>query len=132
MKVSVRAALALALAASFGITTVASAQAVRGVAELGYEKPVTKAEGKTVVTTIKVKNLSKGPINGLKVNEYWFDKAGNSFPGGTVQLRQPIPVGGVKTLILKTPRTDKMETNSYQFTHANGTVNAKLMAKIEE
>lgn len=131
MKISPRTVFALALAASFGITTAASAQAVRGVAELGIEKPVTKVEGTTVVTTLKIKNLSKGPISGLKVNEYWFDKAGNSAPGGTVQLRQPLAVGAVRTLTLKTPRTDKMESNSYQFTHANGTVNTKLIAKIE-
>ena len=48
---------------------------VRGEAELGYTRPVSKRspDGKFVVTSIKVKNLSQGSIAGLKVDEYWYD-----------------------------------------------------------
>ena len=70
---------ALALTAGLLLTGgTASAQApatklispVRGEAELGYLKPVTKREGNMIVTTIKVKNLAAGPIAGLKVDEF--------------------------------------------------------------
>ena len=33
-----------------------------------------------IVTTIKVKNLAAGPIAGLKVDEFWYDKAGSRSP----------------------------------------------------
>ena len=41
---------------------------VRGVAELGYTKPVTKNDGKFLITTMKIKNLASGSIAGLKID----------------------------------------------------------------
>ena len=98
---------------------------------MGLLKPVTKVEGKTVITVLQVKNLSSGSISGLKVSEFWYDKAGNSAPGATLQLRLPIAAGAVKTLTLKTPWTSKMDRNSYTFTHANGTVKTRLLASFD-
>ncbi len=131
MKDLFRTAFAVALVTLLGVAGSASAQAVRGVAELGITKPVTKVEGKTVITTMTVKNLSKGSISGLKVSEFWYDKAGNSAAGGTVQLRQSLSAGAVKTLTLKTPWTNKMDRNSYQFRHANGDIKTVVLSKIE-
>src|SRR5918996_641924 len=56
---------------------------VRGQAELGYTRPVSKRDGGTIVTTIKVKNLSTGAIAGLKVDEFWYDKGGDPVTGDT-------------------------------------------------
>ena len=131
MKYLFRTAFALALVTSVGLAQVASAQTVKGEAELGLLKPVTKVEGKTVITTLQVKNLSNGRISGLKVSEFWYDKAGNSAPGATVQLRLPLAAGAVKTLTLKTPWTSKMDRNSYTFTHRNGTVKTKVFASFD-
>lgn len=131
MKISFRTALALALVTSVGWVGVAMAQPVKGMAEVGMMKPVTKVVGKEVITTLKIKNMSKGPISGLKVSEFWYDKAGNSAPGAMVQLRQPLGAGEVKTLTLKTPWTDKMQSNKYQFSHAYGEVTVVTLAKIE-
>ena len=64
-------ALAVVLMSSLGVAGRARAETLKGMAELGILQPVTKVEGKEVVTTIKVKNLSKGTIVGLKVDEYW-------------------------------------------------------------
>ncbi|MCL4845482.1 MAG: hypothetical protein KJ066_03000 [Acidobacteria bacterium] len=105
---------------------------VRGVAEIGYLKPVIKVEGKEVVTTMKVKNLSNGSIAGLRVDEFWYDKGGNMLPGDSFRSRQPINPGEVVDVILRTPRDPRMDRNSYQFSHANGQVKAKILAKIEE
>jgi len=131
MKNLFRTAFFVALVTSLSLAGNASAQAVRGVAELGITKPVTKVEGKTVITTMTVKNLSKGSISGLKVSEFWYDKDGNSAAGGTVQLRQPLSEGAVKTLTLKTRWTNKMDRNSDQFLHANGEIKTVVLAKIE-
>lgn len=131
MKLNFRSALAIALVGSLGIAGTASAQPVKGLALVGITQPVTKVVGKEVVTTLKVKNLSKASIAGLKIEEYWYDKAGNPAPGGSRQLNQPLGVGAVVSIVLRTPRTPNMDRNSYQFSHANGQVTTKVMAKIE-
>lgn len=128
---TIRAALALALSSALGLAGAASAQTVKGLAEVGYLKPVTKVQGTDVVTTFKVKNLSKGTIVGLKIEEFWYDKEDNLLPGGIRQLREPLKAGEVATMELRTRRSPKMDRNSYRFTHTNGQVNMRLLAKIE-
>jgi hypothetical protein len=105
---------------------------IRGQAELGYLKPVTKRVGQEIVTTIKVKNLSAtGSIAGLKVDEYWYDKAGNPVTGDTFRYRKPLMPGEVIEITLTTPVNPKMDRNSYDFSHANGTIKTKQMQKFE-
>src|SRR2546428_4332329 len=68
---------------------------VRGQAELGYLKPVTKRAGSEIVTVIKVKNLANGPIAGLKVDEFWYDKAGDPVTGDTFRYKKLFMPGEV-------------------------------------
>jgi hypothetical protein len=124
-------ALAVVLISSLGVAGMARADTVKGMAELGILQPVTKVEGKEVVTTIKVKNLSRGTIVGLKVEEYWYDKDGNPLPGGSKKLTQPLAPGAVSTIVLRTPVSPKMDRNNYVFTHDNGTVHPTVYAKFE-
>src|SRR5262245_9895772 len=78
---------------------------IRGVANLGVTKPVTKAakiEGKDfIVTTMQVKNLSAGAIAGLKADEFWLDKAGNPVGGDTFRYRKPLQPNEVITVEFK-------------------------------
>jgi hypothetical protein len=147
-----RATLAtlVAVVVSFGVSSVGFAQTtppaqgataatpkkkfvapVKGVAEIGYLKPVVKVVGTEVVTTIKIKNMSLGAIAGLRVDEFWYDKGGNMLPGDSERLRQPLNPGEVVTVELRTPKNAKMDRNSYQFSHANGQIKAKVLTKIE-
>jgi hypothetical protein len=105
---------------------------VRGEAELGYTKPVSKRspDGKFVVTSIKVKNLSQGSIAGLKVDEYWYDKAGDPVTGDTFRYRKPLQPGEVIEVQLRTPVNPKMDRNQYKFEHANGTIKTKSVPKL--
>lgn len=105
---------------------------VRGEAELGYTKPVSKRspDGKFVVTSIKVKNLSQGSIAGLKVDEFWYDKAGDPVTGDTFRYRKPLQPGEVIEVTLRTPVNPKMDRNQYKFEHANGTIKTKALPKI--
>jgi hypothetical protein len=105
---------------------------IRGQAELGFLKPVTKREKNgDIVTVIKVKNLSAtGSIAGLKVDEYWYDKAGDPVSGDTFRYRKPLLPGEVIDVTLRTPHNPKMDRNSYNFTHANGTIKTKQMPKF--
>jgi uncharacterized protein YcfL len=124
-------ALAAVLAGSFGLAGRAEADTVMGTAEVAILKPVTKVEGKMVVTTIKVRNLSKANIVGLKVQEYWYDKDGSPMPGDTKKLTQPLAPGAISTIVLRTPKNPNMNSNNYVFTHDNGKVHTTVFEKLE-
>jgi hypothetical protein len=104
---------------------------VRGEAELGYLRPVTKREGNMIVTTIKVKNLAAGPIAGLKVDEFWYDKGGEPVTGAQpFRYRKALMPGEVIDVVLRVPTNPKMDRNQYKFEHANGAIKTKLLPKL--
>ncbi len=104
---------------------------VRGEAEIGYLKPVSKREGNMIVTTIKIKNLSSGAIAGLKVDEFWYDKAGDPVTGSQpFRWRKPLQPGEVIEVVLKVPTNPKMDRNQYKFEHANGKIKTTLLPKL--
>lgn len=123
--------LAGVLVVSLGVAGRAGAETVTGTAEVGILQPVTKVDGKVVVTTIKVKNLSKGTIAGLKVEEYWYDKDGNPLPGDSKKLSAPLAPRAVSTIVLRTPVNPKMDRNNYVFSHDHGSVHTTVFAKLE-
>jgi hypothetical protein len=107
---------------------------IRGVANLGVTKPVTKSgkvEGKDfIITTMKVKNMSSGSIAGLKADEFWLDKGGNPVGGDTFRYRKPLQPNEVIEITFSTPRDSKMSTNQYRFSHANGDIKTQLVPKL--
>ena len=104
---------------------------MRGQAEIGFMQPVTKREGGMIVTTIKIKNLSSAPIAGLKVDEFWYDKAGDPVTGAQpFRYRKPLMPGEVIDVVLKVPTNPKMSSNQYKFEHANGTIKPTKMPKL--
>jgi hypothetical protein len=144
----VRSRLALALAAFVLAAPAAAAQTppaqsagsppakakfvppVKGVAEIGIIRPDTKVVGKDVVTTIKIKNMSHGAIHLLRVDEYWYDKAGNMLPGDTQRWRKPFLPGEVIEIQMKVPKNPAFYQNTYKFTHANGQCKTKTLKKF--
>jgi hypothetical protein len=105
---------------------------VKGQAEIDFLQPVTKRNGDVVTTTIKVKNTSPGPIARLTVAETWFDKGGTIVAGGQGYLEKMIEPGGVETVTIQTPWNAKMNGNSWNFTHANGTVKPRRVPKLDD
>ncbi len=141
-----RALAALALAAGLfaSASMLASAQEppaqktkwtppVRGVAEIEVLPTDTKVDFKTgtVVTTVKLRNVSLGPIAGLQVEEFWYDKAGNMVPGGdTYRHKKLLQPGEELTITLTSKRDGNMHRNNYVFRHANGDIKAKQVKKF--
>jgi hypothetical protein len=107
---------------------------VRGIAQLGYTKPVVmpaKIGGKDfIVTTIQVKNMADGAIAGLRVEEFWYNKAGDPITGDEYRHPKPLQPGEVATVTLETPRQQGMDRNQYSFKHANGEIRASLQPKL--
>jgi hypothetical protein len=105
---------------------------IRGEAALEITKPATKLSGTEVVTVIIARNpATTGAIAGLKVEENWYDKKRNPVTGDTYRHPRPLRAGEVVTITLRTPRNPNMDTNQYQFTHANGTIKTTIVPKIE-
>ena len=107
---------------------------VRGVAQIGYTKPVVKrgkVDGKDfVITTMQIKNMAAGPIAGLKVDDFWYDKAGNPLPSDSYRHPRPLQPNEVITVTLETPADPRMNRNQWQFSHANGEIKPVLVPKM--
>ena len=104
---------------------------VRGVANIELTAPDTKVVGNNVVTTIRVKNVSSGPIAGFRVVENWFDRSRQSLPGDTFRYPRPMAPGEVIVVTLTTPRKPGMGDNRYDFSHANGEIKTKVVPKLD-
>ena len=105
---------------------------IRGIAEIAYLKPNTRVVSGEVVTIIRLQNRATGAIAGLKVDEYWWDEAGNPLPGDSQRLRQPLMPGDVATIELRVPRDGRMNRNNYNFSHANGEIKATLVNELPD
>jgi len=103
----------------------------RGAADVLFIGPDTKRVKEDVVTTVKVKNTSPGPLVRLKVEEFWYDKAGNLVVGGDDWCRKPLMPGEEWTATITTARDSRMYTNNLKFSHANGTVKPKKVKKFD-
>ena len=101
---------------------------VKGVATVEVIQSAPKRTGKEMVTVVKVKNTSKGSINLLKIDEYWYDKGGKVVSGGPYfHTKAPILPGEVVEITLKSPYKAEMKQNQMIFAHANGKVEAKAV-----
>lgn len=108
----------------------------RGQAEIGYTQPTARrgrgADRDFNITSIRIKNLSLNAIAGFQVDEFWYDRDGNTVTGDQARRRQPILVGEVCDIELRVPRVSAMDRSNYEFSHQNGDVKATLMEEIED
>ena len=124
-------AAAVALSLSGGVAVAQKLVApVRGNAKVEITKPETKVSAKEIVTTFRLRNIEAAPIAGLKVEENWYDKAGNPVTGDNYRHRTPLQPGEIITITLETPRVPAMARNQYNFTHANGEIKTSLQPKL--
>jgi len=103
---------------------------IRGTVQIQYIGPDTKAVKNEVVTTIKVKNMSNGPIARLKVEEFWWDRNDNLVVSNQDISRKPVMPGEIVTFTMTTPRSSNMFTNNCKFSHAYGTIDPKQVKKF--
>ncbi len=100
---------------------------VRGLARVQILAPETKVEGNEVISTIRVRNVSKGSITGFTVSEYWYDEQGNATPGSSRTYRKPFMPDEVIEMELRTGKNAKFYQNQFEFSHANGEVRARVV-----
>jgi hypothetical protein len=104
----------------------------RGLAEIAYTQPIARRERDFIVTSIRVQNLAENAIAGFSVDEYWFDREGNTVTGDQVRFREPILTGEIRDIELRVPRVRGMDRSNYEFTHQNGDIKATLFDEIED
>ena len=104
---------------------------VRGLAEIGYTQPAARREQNFIVTEIRVRNLAENAIAGFQVDEFWFDRDGNTVTGDRFRLREPFLPGQVIDIELRVPRNSAMDRSNYEFSHQNGDIEANLLDEIE-
>lgn len=98
---------------------------VKGIATIDVIQMPSKRVGQEMVTVLKIKNTSKGSINLLKLDEYWYDASLKIVSGSEYRHKKaPIQPGEVIEVTLKAPVKPGMNRNQVMFTHANGDARA--------
>jgi hypothetical protein len=122
--------LAIAVGVGLAATSVVAGQdaprklvaPVRGEAVVELTPPSTKLADE-VVTIIRVRNISSGPIAGFRVQENWF-KGNEALSGDEYRHPRPFQPQEVIEIRLTVPRARVVGARDprYQFSHANGTI----------
>jgi len=96
---------------------------VKGAATIEVIQSPSKRVGKEMVTVIKVRNTSKGAINLLKADEYWYDKSMKIVSGTPyAHKKAPIQPGEIVEITLRSPIPPgvTLHQNQIMFRHAYG------------
>jgi hypothetical protein len=105
---------------------------LRGPGQVGYLQPRSRREGNEMVTTFRIQNISDGALAGFKVDEFWYDDAGDTVTGGAFRMRRPFLSDEIIEVTLRIPRNSRMARSNYEFSHQNGVVEANLFDEMDE
>jgi hypothetical protein len=105
---------------------------VKGTAYVEVIQGPPKKVGADMVTVSKVKNVSNGPIAGLRIDEYWYNQKLVQVTGDTQRVRAPLAPGEVVEVTTKSPIKPDLYKSTLMFNHANGKVTAKGVKKFTD
>jgi hypothetical protein len=105
---------------------------VKGTAYVEVIQGQGKQIAGDIVTVSKVKNVSNGPIAGLRVDEYWYNQKLEQVTGDTQRVRAPIAPGEVVEITTRSPVKPGLYKSTLMFVHANGKVTAKGVKKFTD
>jgi hypothetical protein len=104
---------------------------VKGQALVEFTAPKTARKGESVITTITVRNISPAPIARLRIDEVWYEKGGSVLTAGRGVINGVLQPQEIQTITIDTPWKVGMNSNNYQFSHANGTVKPQRVLKLD-
>ena len=106
---------------------------MKGEGQVQILNPQSNREGNMLVTRIKVKNVSKGPLVGFKADEYWYSAKGETVSGSpTFRHLKPFMPNDVIEVVLRSPWSAEMSRSLRQFAHQNGSVKATLVPRFKD
>ncbi len=98
---------------------------VKGIATIDVIQGPSKRVGQEMVTVLKIKNTSKGSINLLKLDEYWYDQKLQIISVAQyAHKKAPLQPGEIVEITLRSPVRPGMSRNQVMFSHANGDAKA--------
>jgi hypothetical protein len=105
---------------------------VKGFATVDVQRVSSKRVGKEIQTVLKVKNTSKGSINLLRIEQYWYSRDMKQVSFVDYRHKKaPIQPGEVVEITLSAPNNPQISHDSLIFSHANGKTEARQVKKIE-
>ena len=105
---------------------------IRGPGQVGYLQPISGRQRNEMVTTFRVQNNSTGALAAFKVDEFWYDRAGDTVTGGSFRMQQPFLPGQIVEVEVRIPRNTRMARSNYEFSHKNGVIEATLFEEMDE
>jgi hypothetical protein len=102
----------------------------RGEVIVEFTKAERKAVGDMIQTSFQVKNVGLAPIARLTITQTWFDKSGAVVGGGKGVVNGLLQPGEIQKIVIESPKKPDYNGDSFNFTHANGTVKPKQVAKL--
>ena len=105
---------------------------IRGPGQVGYLQPTSRRRGNEMVTTFRIQNNSAGALAGFRVDEFWYDRAGDTVAGGTFRMEKPFLQGHIIAVEIRIPRNSRMARNNYEFSHKNGVIETTLFEEMDE
>ena len=107
---------------------------IRGPGQVGYLVPTSRRDRRAneMVTTFRVQNTSTNALAGFKVDEFWYDRAGDTVAGGAFRMQQPFLSGQIIEVEIRIPRNARMSRSNYEFSHKNGVIEATLFEEMDE
>ena len=103
---------------------------VKGEVTLDFMQGKPKRVKGEIVTTMKVKNTSKGSIALLSVEEVWYNTKREIATNGIYRHRALLNPGDVIEFEIKSVEKPDLYTNLLLFKHANGTVKPTKVPKL--
>lgn len=105
---------------------------LRGPGQIGYLQPDAQRQGDEIVTEFLIKNVSTGALAGFKIDEFWYDGAGDAVTGSSYRMRRPLRKDEVVQITLHTPRSPNATRSNWEFSHQNGVIEANLFEEMED
>jgi len=103
---------------------------MRGDADVDFMEKTPKRDKDLIVQQIDVKNTSSAPIARLSIDETLYDKAGAVVSGGRGTIQGLLQPGEIQTVTIEIPYNKNVNSNKYNFTHANGNIKPHRVAKM--
>ncbi len=105
---------------------------IRGPGQVGYLQPISRRQRNEMVTTFRVQNTSTNALAGFTVDEFWYDRAGDTVAGGSFRMPKPFLPGQIIEIEIRIPRDRRMARNNYEFSHKNGVIETTLFEEMDE
>jgi hypothetical protein len=104
----------------------------KGPATIDVIQGPARRIGNEMVTVLKVKNTSPGPLGLFKAEEFWYNTKMQMVSGDSpAAIKTPINPGDVVEITFRAPVQPDLYRSSYGFKHANGDVKATSVKKFK-